>query len=91
MSAQPSTECNPFSQSREKFEGVLAFLASAGAASLTHSELETRLAEEGRELLRMLYQEHIDARAGGEPKTDHDGDPRPAVDGAPDYPGADVP
>ena len=65
MSAQPSTECNPFSQSREKFEEILAFLASAGAASLTHSELETWLAEEGRELLRMLYQGHIDARAGG--------------------------
>jgi hypothetical protein len=27
----------------------------------------------------------------GDPLTDIDGDPRPGVDGAPDFPGADVP
>lgn len=52
-----------FGASRERFEGLLALLAGEQAGELTHAELETRLEVEGRELLRQLYQDHLDLRA----------------------------
>ena len=52
-----------FGSSRERFESVLAFLESAEAAKLGHGELETSLEQQGRELLRQLYQDHLDLRA----------------------------
>lgn len=65
MAAQPFIESKPFSQAREKFEEITSFLESDDAMTLTHSELETRLEREGRELMRLLYQDHVDARGGG--------------------------
>jgi hypothetical protein len=52
-----------FGSSRERFDSVLAFLESAEAAKLGHGELETALEQQGRELLRQLYQDHLDLRA----------------------------
>jgi hypothetical protein len=54
-------EC--FVASRARFEGILAFLGSQEASTLSHSELESRLAADGWELLRQLYQDHLDLRA----------------------------
>jgi hypothetical protein len=52
-----------FSQSREAFEEMLVFLEGDQAAGLTHAELEDQLQSTGRELLRQLYQDHLDLRA----------------------------
>jgi len=52
-----------FAASRERFESVLAFMESAEAAALGHGELEAALEEKGRELLRQLYQDHLELRA----------------------------
>lgn len=58
----PCTD-DAFSESRERFEQVLAFMGGEPAAALTHAEMEDRLTTDGRELLRQLYQDHLDLRA----------------------------
>lgn len=52
-----------FAGSRERFDGLVSFLEGQLALGLTHSELETRLQTDGRELLRQLFQDHVDLRA----------------------------
>ncbi|MGB8380717.1 MAG: ISKra4 family transposase, partial [Dermatophilaceae bacterium] len=55
-----------FDRSRERFESVVGFLHGSQAAGLTHSELEARLSVDARELIRMLYQDHLDLRTARE-------------------------
>ena len=55
-----------FDRSRERFESVVGFLPGSQAAGLTHSELETRLSVDARELIRVLYQDHLDLRTARE-------------------------
>jgi len=55
-----------FDRSRERFESVVGFLHGSQAAGLTHSELETRLSVDARELIRVLYQDHMDLRTARE-------------------------
>lgn len=52
-----------FSASRDRFEQVCSFLGDQGAASLTHGELEQQLSVDLRNLVRLLYQDHLDLRA----------------------------
>ncbi len=52
-----------FARSKERFEELVGFLDGEGAAQLDHAELERRLESEGRELLRLLFQDHLDLRA----------------------------
>ena len=54
-----------YEQSRENFEQLVEFLDCTQASSMTHSELERALEKKGRELMRMLLQEHIEARGPG--------------------------
>ena len=61
---------SPFSASDALYQGVVGFLAGDEAATLTHSELESRLDVDGRELLRQLYQDHLDLRAVHETRAD---------------------
>jgi len=63
-------KANPFSASDALYRGVVGFLDSDAAAALTHAELETRLDTDGRELLRQLYQDHLDLRAVREVRAD---------------------
>jgi len=73
-----------FGRSRARFEEVIGFLNGEGASVLRHSDLEERLATEGRELLRLLYQDHLDLRAEREPRleqvVDAQGVDRPSVE-----------
>ncbi len=55
-----------FERSRARFETLAGFLEGEAAATLAHSELESRLEVDGRELLRSLLQDHLDMRAGRE-------------------------
>jgi hypothetical protein len=52
-----------FTRSRARFEELIGFLDGAGAAKLDHGELERCLDAAGRELLRLLFQDHLDLRA----------------------------
>ena len=58
-----SEESDPFSASEALYLGVVGFLSGEEAKGLTHSELEARLDVEGRELLRQLFQDHLDLRS----------------------------
>ena len=55
-----------FSASAILYEGLIAFLSGSKAASLTHADLESKLDHDGRELLRQLFQDHLDLRARNE-------------------------
>src|SRR6266511_721636 len=53
---------DPFAASRAAFDGLLVELGGDGAAALGHAELEEVLELRGRELLRQLYQDHLELR-----------------------------
>lgn len=55
-----------FETSRTACETLVGFLDGGDAAQLTHSELEERIGAGGIELLRLLFQDHLDLRAGRE-------------------------
>ena len=66
-----------FASAREKFEEVSTRLGEQEAMGLTHGEVERLLFSEGMEILRRLYQGHIQLRGVGEVEggvvTDGDG------------------
>jgi hypothetical protein len=55
-----------FARSGEEFAGMQEWLGSPAAAGLDHGELEEELTARGRELQRLLLQDHLDARAARE-------------------------
>jgi hypothetical protein len=59
-----------FSASRDRFEQICSFLDEQEAGNLTHSELEQRLSVDVRELVRLLFQDHLDLRAVREQRRD---------------------
>jgi hypothetical protein len=65
-----TTSCadDAFNVSRARFEQVCSFLGDQEASRLTHGELEQRLTVDLRELVRQLYQDHLDLRAQREPR-----------------------
>lgn len=54
-----------YDQARENFEHIVGYLDSEKASSMTHSELERELEKKGRELMRILLQEHLKSRSPG--------------------------
>lgn len=58
-----------FERSTRLFGELAEWAASDQARALEHSELETRLVEDCRELTRVLLQEHLDLRAQTEQRT----------------------
>ena len=65
MPIQPQTipAEKSFEASRERFESLVGRLASTKAQAMAHSELEGLVEREGREVLRLLVQDHLDLRA----------------------------
>lgn len=55
-----------YSQARENFEHIVGYLDSKETSGMTHSELERELEKKGRELMRMLLQEHLNNRGPGQ-------------------------
>jgi hypothetical protein len=55
-----------FTQARECYAGLEDWLASQDAAGLQHAELEEQVGVRGREVLRLLFQGHLDLLAGCE-------------------------
>jgi hypothetical protein len=66
MSALPARMDEPLAEAREQFSKMEAYLVSKDARSLTHSELERELEKQGRELMRLLFQAHLEVRGPGE-------------------------
>jgi hypothetical protein len=67
--ASVQRESSPaFAASRDRFERIVGWLEGRDSGQLAHGELEERLDEEGRELLRQMLQDHLDLRAQREPR-----------------------
>jgi hypothetical protein len=64
----PAGPADAFRVSRTRFEQVCSFLTDQEASGLSHGELEQRLSVDVRELVRQLYQDHLDLRAAREPR-----------------------
>ena len=54
-----------YAQARQNFEHIVGYLDSKETSGMTHSELERELEKKGRELMRMLLQEHLNNRGPG--------------------------
>ena len=66
MPAALPTSCEDvFAMARDKFEDLIRYLQSAASREVTHSDLERTLKDQGLELLRTLYQAHLDDRGPG--------------------------
>lgn len=67
---------DPFTASRQRFEDLCVLLGEQRTGELEHAELETRLDDEGRALLRQLMQDHLELRAEREQRLPavHDAD-----------------
>ena len=55
-----------FGMAREDLESIIAFLRSAKAGQMSHSDVERLVRERGHDLLRKLFQAHVDSRGPGE-------------------------
>ena len=60
MEAQVATIDQPFHTAYEKFMEITSHLSAAMSCDKTHSEIEAYLETDGRELLRLLLQDHLD-------------------------------
>jgi len=73
-----------FERSQALFAGLVEWAAGEQALGLEHSELEARLAEDGRELARQVLQDQFDLRARVEQRAGgvigSDGTPRRSVE-----------
>ncbi len=71
-----------YGQGRKNLEHIIGYLDSGEASRMTHSELERELEKKGRELMRILLQEHLNRRSPGQcnqPIQGADGVERPKV------------
>ena len=65
MEAQVVTIDQPFHSAYEKFFEITSYLSDEMSSDKTHSEIEAYLETDGRELLRLLLQDHLDNQGGG--------------------------
>jgi hypothetical protein len=72
-----------FAAARACFASIESWLAGPDSSGLEHAELEQQLDTRGRELLRLLFQDHVDLRALREARlevADADGSSRTRVE-----------
>ena len=65
MKAQAVAFDQPCHSAYEKFIEITDHLRGKALSAGTHSEVEAYLEEDGRELLRLLLQEHLASRGSG--------------------------
>jgi hypothetical protein len=65
MEAQEITIDQPFHGAYEKFIEITTHLSGEAFGETTQSEIEAYLETDGRELLRLLLQEHLDNQGSG--------------------------
>lgn len=66
MTAYTAPAAFRFSAARQHFDALLERVASEHVLGLDHGEVETIVEEDGREVLRLIFQEHLDLRAVAE-------------------------
>ncbi len=66
MKSQIVANENPFSSSYEQYLSIVDQLNTLACVEKTHSDIESLIQIEGRELLRRLLQESLDQRGNGE-------------------------
>ena len=64
----PTTDTEAFALARTSFEEMVGWLGGAESARLTHAELEDQVERRGREVQRLMLQDHLDLRALREPR-----------------------
>jgi hypothetical protein len=62
IKAQAIPVDNPFARSREMFDRVCEQLRRPDAFAMTHTGIERLLSTDGREILRQMFQDHLDLR-----------------------------
>jgi hypothetical protein len=70
IEACSATTEKPFADSRRYFDHLVADLSTEKTLRMSHADLERHLMSEGWELLRRLFQEHLDYRGPGEAQGD---------------------
>ena len=70
MTPHDDPQRNHFDDSRARFDAIVATLTAEETSRMTHRELEDHLHAEGMDLLRLLYQDHLDLRATREIRLD---------------------
>ena len=65
MKAQAFTIDQPFHGAYEKCIEITSQLSAKAKGEETHSDIEASLETDGRELLRVLLQEHVDNQGSG--------------------------
>jgi len=65
METQVATIDQPFHSAYEKFMEITSHLSAEMSCDKTHSEIAAYLETDGRELLRLLLQDHLDNHGSG--------------------------
>lgn len=65
METQAFTIDQPFQAAYEQFIAITSHLSAKAPGEQTHSDIEASLETDGRELLRLLLQEHLDQQGPG--------------------------
>lgn len=67
MTAYPTPPAaSAFSSAREAFDALETLLGESETMALAHDDVEALVDKDGAEVLRLLFQGHLDLRAGGE-------------------------
>ena len=61
MTAQEHNDA--FAAARSSFEEMLCWLEGTESAALTHAQLEDQVERRGREVQRLMLQDHLDLRS----------------------------
>jgi hypothetical protein len=69
IEARATTKEHPFANSQRVFDGLTEQLSSAKVLRMTHGDLERLLDKDGREIIRQLFQDHLDLRGQGKAET----------------------
>jgi len=65
-----------FGMARDELESIIAFLRSGEAGQMSHSDVERLVHERGHDLLRKLFQAHVDSRGPARSRRGGDDGPR---------------
>jgi len=57
------TDTDTFARARNSFEEMVCWLEGTESVTLTHAELEDQVERRGREVQRLMFQDHLDLRA----------------------------
>jgi hypothetical protein len=66
IEARATEKEHPFANSQRVFDGLTEQLSSERVLRMTHGDLERLLDKDGREIIRQLFQDHLDLRGQGQ-------------------------